>query len=267
MEILRAKHHTLTFGGVTHVMAVVNLSPESANQHTVAASPVAALEMAERHRHAGATIIDLGGQSSHYDNPTLAAEVELDRLLPVVATLADADFIVSIDTWKPEVAEACVKEGALIVNDTGGMTDPKMIEVVAANEVAAVMVYVEGDNPHDVGEIEHGPDKAVRTASVLAERIKSLAVAGVDQLIVDPGIALNYRGDYERYTQLQLDVIRQSQSFHDLGHPVLIPIPRKKEDHRVMAYVTLALEYGADVIRVHDVAEACDLVRLFGRMP
>jgi dihydropteroate synthase len=248
-------------------MAVINLSPESANQHTVASSPAGALDMAKGHREAGATIIDLGGQSSHYNNPTLAPEMELDRLLPVVASLADADFIVSIDTWKPEVAEACVKEGAVIINDTGGLTDPRMIDVLAANDVAAVMVYVEGDNPHDVGEIEHRPDKAVRTASVLEERIKGLVAAGVDQLIVDPGIALNYRGDYERYTQLQLDVIRQSRSFHDLGYPVLIPIPRKKEDHRVMAYVTLALEYGADVIRVHDVAEACDLVRLFGRMP
>lgn len=267
MAILRAGHHTLTFGGVTHVMAVVNLSPESANRHTVAVNPAAALEMARRYREAGATMIDLGGQSSHYDNPTLAAQVELERLLPAVATLADADFVVSIDTWKPEVAAACVKEGAVIINDTGGLTDPRMIDVVAANDIAAVMVYVEGKNPHDVGEIDHGPDKAERTASVLAERMNGLAAAGVEQLIVDPGIALNYRGDYEKYTQLQLDVIRQSQSLHELGHPVLIPIPRKKEVHRVMAYVTLALEYGADVIRVHDVVEACDLVRLFGRTP
>lgn len=267
MSIMRAGNHSLTFGGVTHVMAVVNLSPESSNQRTVAASLTAAVEMAERHREAGATIIDLGGQSSHYDNPTLAAEVELDRLLPVVAKLADADFIVSIDTWKPEVAAACVKEGAVIINDTGGLTDPRMIDVVAAKDVAAVVVYVEGKNPHDVGEIDHGPDKAERTASVLAERINGLAAVGVEQLIVDPGIALNYRGDYEKYTQLQLDVIRQSQSLHELGHPVLIPIPRKQEEHRVMAYVTLALEYGADVIRVHDVVEACDLVRLFGRTP
>lgn len=267
MSSLRAGPHVLVFGSVTHVMAVINLSPESRNLHTIARTPEAALEMAHRYRDAGATIIDLGGQSSHYDNPTIDLAQELHRLLPVVAGLADKNFVVSVDTWKPEVAAACVKEGAVIINDTGGLIDRDMIEVVAANEVAAVMVYVEGKHPHDVGEIDYGPDKAKRTADVLGERIGRLGTLGVDRLIIDPGIALNYRGDYARYTQLQLDVIRQSQSLHDLGHPVLIPIPRKKEDHRVMAYITLALEYGADLIRVHDVGEACDLVRVFGRLP
>jgi dihydropteroate synthase len=267
MSILRAGGHTLEIGGVTHVMAVINLSPESRNTHTVAADLETAYEMAQRHRESGATIIDLGGQSSHYDNPTLASAEETERLLPVVERLASDGFVVSIDTWKPEVAAACIEVGAVIVNDTGGLTNPKMIEVVAQNNVAAVMVYVEGQHPHDVSEVDLGPDKAQRTAAVLGERITELAQAGIDQLIIDPGIALNYRGDYQRYTQMQIEVIRESQKLHELGHPVLLPIPRKKEDHRVMAYIALALEYGADLIRVHDVEEACDLVRLFGRMP
>jgi dihydropteroate synthase len=183
----------------------------------------------------------------------------------VVARLADEDFILSVDTWKPEVAAACVKEGAVIINDTGGLIEPAMVDIVASNDVAAVMVYVEAANPHEVGEIDTGPDKARRTADVLGDRIRDLARAGIDRLIIDPGIALNYRGDYERYTQLQLQVIRDSRELHGLGQPVLVPIPRKQEHHRVMAYITLALEYEADLIRVHDVAEACDLVRLFGR--
>lgn len=267
MATVKAGSHVLSFGAKTHVMAVINLSPESANLHTVALSVEAAVEMAEGYREAGATIIDLGGQSSHYDNPTIDVAVELGRLLPVVARLASGDFIVSVDTWKPEVAAACIKEGAVIVNDTGGLTDREMIEVVAANGVAAVMVYVEGRNPHDVGDVDHRPEKARRTAEVLKKRIRGLVADGVAQLIIDPGIALNYRSDYSRYTELQMDVIRESKSLHELGYPVLIPIPRKKEVHRVMAYITLALEYGADLIRVHDVEAACDLVRLFGRQP
>jgi dihydropteroate synthase len=265
VSTLRAGRHSLKFGGVTHVIAVINLSPESRNLHTIAFDADNAVDMARRYRDVGATIIDLGGQSSHYDNPTLETDEELDRLLPVVARLADEDFVVSVDTWKPEVAAACIKEGATIVNDTGGLTDQAMIDVVAATDVAAVMVYVEARNPHEVGEIDTGPNKAARTAAILGERIKSLQASGVDRLIIDPGIALNYRGDYERYTQLQLEVIRDSRKLHKLGVPVLVPIPRKKEHHRVLAYVTLALEYEADLIRVHDVEEACDLVRLFGR--
>ncbi|MBW3666726.1 MAG: hypothetical protein KY394_03925, partial [Actinobacteria bacterium] len=81
----------------------------------------------------------------------------------------------------------------------------------------------------------------------------------------DPGIALNYRGDYEAYTRMQLQVISGARRLHDLGHPLLIPIPRKRDAHRVAAFIALALEQEADIIRAHDVAMACDLVELFGR--
>jgi dihydropteroate synthase len=267
MPDLKAGSHVLSFGSVTHVMAVINLSPESRNLHTIATSADAAYGMAQRYRDAGASIIDLGGQSSHYDNPTISSAEELARLLPVLSSLTASGFVVSVDTWKPEVAEACIGEGASIINDTGGLTDPAMIEILSTSDAAAVMVYVEGRNPHEVGEIDGAPNKAQRMAAVLSQRLVTLGDAGIDQVIIDPGIALNYRGDYQMYTRLQLDVIRDSASLHALGRPVLIPIPRKKEHHRVMAYITLALEYGADLIRVHDVAEACDIVRLFGRLP
>jgi dihydropteroate synthase len=252
-------------GGTTHVMAVINLSPESRNAHSVAGSPPEALEMALRYRDLGATIFDLGGQSSHFENPTIDAAEEIARLVPAVELLRGAGLVVSIDTWKPEVASAAVAAGAQIVNDTGGMTDPAMQRLVAATGVAAVAVYVEGANPHAVAAVDTIAGKAGRTAEVFSHRLRALEAAGVRRVLIDPGIALNYRGDYEAYTRTQLEVIRESAVLHDLGVPVLIPIPRKKEVQRVMAYVTLALEYGADVIRVHDVAEACDLVALFDR--
>ncbi len=257
----------LIFGGVTHVMAVINLSPESRNPQSVARGPEEARAMANEYAELGATMIDLGGQSSHYENPTLATEVELNRLLPTVERLASEGLVVSVDTWKPEVAAACVEAGALIVNDTGGLTNPKMVQVVARSGVTAVVVYVEGAHPHDVGEIDTSPRKADRTAAVLEVRLAELAGAGIKDVIVDPGIALNYRGDYDAYTRLQLEVIRESRSLHGLGHPVLIPIPRKKELARVLALITLAVENDADLIRVHDVAEACEIVSYFGRMP
>ncbi len=258
---------SLSFGGVTHVMAVINLSPESRNLHTVAANLDEARAMAHRYRDWGASVIDLGGQSSHYDNPTISSEAELARLLPAVTALVGDGFLLSIDTWKPEVARACLQEGASIINDTGGLVDPAMVAVVAASSAAAVAVYVEGRNPHDVGDIDTGGDKARRTAELFRERLLTLDDAGVKDVFIDPGIALNYRGDYEAYTRLQLEVIRESAHLHDLNRPVLIPIPRKQEFARVMAFVSLALEYEADMIRVHDVKAACDLARLFERLP
>ncbi|MFO7547522.1 MAG: dihydropteroate synthase [Acidimicrobiia bacterium] len=264
-SMLRLRDREVRFGGITHVMGVVNLSPESANRQSFAPDAAAAVALARRHRQAGATLVDVGGQSSRFDVATLDPAEEIARLRPTIEALVADDFLVSVDTWKPAVAEAALTAGAHIVNDTGGLRDPAMRELVAVHRAGAILVYVEGDNPHDVGEVEIAADKAVLTAERLESRLAELEAAGLTEVVVDPGIALNYRGDYAAYTRLQLDVIRGSAALHRLGRPVLIPIPRKQEDHRVAAYIAMAIEYEADLIRVHDVEMACDLVRLYGR--
>lgn len=255
----------LPLGQVTYVMGVINTSPESRNIRTVATTVEEVLAMAARYREWGATIVDIGGQSSHYDNPTIDVEAEIDRVVPAIEALAADGHLVAIDTWKPEVAAAAVEAGAVIVNDTGGLTDPAMRQVVASAGVAAIAVYVEAANPHEVGEVEIRPDKAEATAAKFRSLLDELSSDGIDNVIIDPGIALNYRGDYRAYTRMQLEVIAGSDHLRSLGKPLLIPIPRKAHDHWVAAYIALALEHRADVIRVHDVEMACDLARLFGR--
>ena len=248
-------------------MGVVNVSPDSKNTHTVARGVDEALMMAERYRDWGATLIDLGGQSSHLDNPTIEAIEEISRVVPVIEAMAAEGHLVAIDTWKPDVAAAAIKAGAVIVNDTGGLADPEMRSVVADSGVATIAVHVEGDNPHDVEEVEIRPDKAEVTAAGFRLLLEELASEGIENVILDPGIALNYRGDYVAYSRMQLEVIAGSDQLRDLGKPVLIPIPRKRDGHRMAVYIGIALEHRADIIRVHDVAMACDLVRLFGRTP
>lgn len=257
----------LPLGEVTHVMGVINTSPESKNIRTVATTIDEVLAMADRYRNWGATLIDLGGQSSHYDNPTIATEEEISRVVPAIEALVNEGHLVAIDTWKPEAARAAVAAGAVIVNDTGGLADPQMREVVSEAGVAAIAVYIEAANPHDVGEFETRPDKAAHIAERLSHLLAGLAEEGIDNVIVDPGIALNYRGDYQAYTRMQLEVISGSDLLRAAGRPLLIPIPRKPHDHWVHAYISMALEHRADIIRVHDVEIACDLARLFGRMP
>lgn len=257
----------LPLGETTYVMGVINVSPDSKNLHTVATSVDDALLMADRYRKWGATLIDLGGQSSHYDNPTIASADEISRVVPVIEALVAEDHLVAIDTWKSEVARAAVDAGAVIVNDTGGLADAEMRELVAMSGVAAIAVHVEGENPHAVDSVEIRADKALRTAKGFRKLLEELSRDGIENVILDPGIALNYRGDYESYTRMQLQVISSSEHLKLLGKPVLIPIPRKRDGHRVAAYVALALEHEADMIRVHDVAMACDLARLFGRSP
>jgi dihydropteroate synthase len=252
-------------GDRTYVMGVINMSPESRNQHTVAASPDEALHMARDYRGFGASIIDLGAQSSHYENVELSSEEEIHRLLPALELLVQDGFVVAVDTWKPEVAAAAVTAGAAIINDTGGLQDASMVDVVQKAGVPAVAMYIEGKNPLQVDGMEFTNDKASSMAELLGGRIATLAAAGITDVLIDPGLSINYRSDYRRYTLQQMEVIRTLGDLRKLGHPVLIPVPRKREFPRVMAYTTLALEYGADVVRVHDVEAACDLVRLYGR--
>ena len=252
-------------GDRTYVMGVVNLSPESNNRHTVAESPREALEMAVAYRGHGASIVDLGAQSSHFENAELPLEVELERLLPALELLVEEGFVVSVDTWKPAVARAAIEAGAAIVNDTGGMRNSDMVEVVREASVPVVVAYVEGQDPLSVGNLEFVHDKAAQVAERFAPHVDALMAKGVTELILDPGLSINYKSDYAEYTRQQLRVIRHLDEIRRLGHPVLIPVPRKRELARVLAYTTMAIEYGADIIRVHDVEHACDLVRLFGR--
>ncbi|MCZ6504506.1 MAG: dihydropteroate synthase [Actinobacteria bacterium] len=264
-DLLTLGDAKLPLGEVTYVMGVINVSPDSKNTHTVAFSIDDALLMAHRYRIWGATLIDLGGQSSHFDNPTIEAADEVSRTVPVIEALVAEGHLVAIDTWKPEVAEAAVAAGAVIINDTGGLADPAMRKVVASTGAAVVAVHIEGANPHEVANVEIRKDKAEHTAGQFRQLLSELESVGIDNVIIDPGIALSYRGDYVSYTQMQLAVIAESEHLHLLGKPVLIPIPRKRDGHRVAAYISLALEHRADIIRVHDVAMACDLARLFGR--
>lgn len=249
----------------THVMAVVNLSPESRVRHTVVGSPEEALRRARSARDAGASIIDLGAQSSHYENSALAPGEELARLLPTLELLVADGFVVSVDTWKPEVAEAAVGAGAAIVNDTGGLQDERMVELVTRTGVGAVVMHLEGRNPLEVGDRALGADQPGYVAQALRARVMQLRARGAGPLMVDPGLSINYRSDYEAYGRLQLATIRSLELLHEVGAPVLVPVPRKREDHRMVAYLTLSIEHGADVLRVHDVEIACDLVGLLGR--
>lgn len=252
-------------GDVTYVMGVINMSPESRNRHTVASSPDDALRMAQAYREYGATLIDLGAQSSHFENVELSVDEELGRLLPPLQLLVKDGFVVAVDTWKAEVAAEAARAGAAIINDTGGLQDSGMVDVVVEASLPAVAMYIEGENPLQVEAMDFSDDKPAAMADRFRRQLVDLEERGIADLLIDPGLSINYRSDYRRYSLQQMEVIRGLQHLRSLGHPVLIPVPRKQEFARVMAYTTLALEYGADVIRVHDVEAACDLVALYGR--
>lgn len=258
----------IEFGHRVHVMAVVNLSPESNVKCSVVDSPAAALERGRQCRDWGATIIDLGAQSSHFDVAELSPAEELDRLLPALDLLVADGLVVSVDTWKPDVARVALEHGAAILNDTGGLQDVAMLDVIAENPVPAVVMYIEGANPHAVNAIEVVTDKTDQITARFQDRATALADRGITQLLLDPGLSINYRSDYLAYSRQQMDVIRGVPEIKTLGFPVMIPVPQKRDNHNwMMSYLTLSLEYGADVLRIHDVQAACELARLWGLIP
>lgn len=249
-----------------HLMGVLNLSPESKNVHTVAGSVDEAMAIADRHVRAGVSIIDVGAQSSNLANREIEVEEEIDRLAPVLERLVGEGYVVSVDTWKPGVARAATEIGAVIINDTGGLQSPEMIDLVAASQVATVAMFLAGDSPLAVGELALGEELIHEMVDRLGERLRFLATLGIVDTIVDPGIGITYQVSRSAYTEHQLRVIRSMGTFAALGRPVLLPVPRKPELSRTLAMATLGLEHGAHILRVHDTAEVAEIARMMGRM-
>lgn len=258
---------TVDRGGPVTLMGVINRSPESANKDVYAAGAGEAVAMADRYRAAGVSVIDVGGQSSNFANPEIDVLEELDRVLPTVRALAEADHVVSVDTWKPEVAERCLEAGAALVNDTGGLQDPRMVEVVAAAGIPAVLMHIEAARPLEVGAYESRAGKPERIADWVTRRIDELAVAGVHHLIVDPGVAISYRTDYDEYSMAQFEVAEHLGALAGLGRPVLYAVPRKEARYRNVALAALAMAGGAAMLRIHDVAAIADVAWLMRRLP
>lgn len=248
-------------GHVT-LMGVINRSVESRNRDSFVASPQEAVERAGRLREEGAELIDVGGQST-----TAPAEValseELRRVVPTVEVLVAAGFVVSVDTWRPAVAEAALRAGAEVLNDTGGLQDPEMLEVAARHRPVVVAMYLAGSTPLQVGDFPLRAEE--EAAMVLRERVRRLAELGLERVLVDPGIGITYRSYPREKAQDQVGMLRSLAQLRSLGHPLLVPVPRKPEPSLQAAFTALAVEYGADVLRVHDVAEAAAITTALGR--
>ena len=248
------------------LMGVINRSPESKNRDAYASSPEQALEMAERYVDLGVRVVDLGGQSTNYENPDIGVDEELRRLVPTVELLADNGLVVSVDTWKPQVATRAAAAGAALINDTSGLTNPEMIEAVAAAAIPAVLMYIEAPVPNDAEGYDVAHGKSARIHGWFDRRLQDLATRGVTDVIVDPGIAISYRADYDAYTRVQFEVAANLDRLAELPAPVLYAVPRKDDRYRNIVLAALAIHNGADMVRIHDIAEIADIADLMGRL-
>jgi dihydropteroate synthase len=283
--------HSLIPTRQTQIMSILNTTPDSfSDGGSNALDPQSLRETAAAHIAAGATIIDVGGQSSRPNAPDVTAEEEINRVLPAIAaikSLPEAKGIaISVDTYRAAVAEAAVNAGADIVNDiSAGMMDPEMLPTVARLGCTYIMMHMRGtpatmQNPENC-EYPNGIAAGVRTE--LLERIENAIWSGVRKwrLVLDPGIGFAKTQEQNLALLSMHRTLLDSKKFKSLtgGMPWLVGSSRKGFIGKITgvtepkdrlwgtaAAVTASIRGGADIVRVHDVEEMAQVAKMADAM-
>ncbi|WP_255150765.1 dihydropteroate synthase [Halorarius halobius] len=252
----------------TAVMGILNVTPDSFHDGGEYDAVEDAVARAERMVADGADIVDVGGESTRPGADPVPVEAETERVVPVVERLRDLDALVSVDTRKAEVARAALEAGADVLNDVSGLEDPEMRLVAAEHDVPVVVMH-SIETPVDPATAVEYDDVVEDTIDALVERVLLAEKAGLDrsQILVDPGIG------FGKTKRENFELLGRIDEFHALGCPVLVGHSHKSlfdllgydADDRLHATVgasAVAADRGADVLRVHDVAENVAAVRV-----
>lgn len=261
------------------VMGVVNVTPDSFSDGGKYFSVEAAIEHGLALLSAGADLIDVGGESTRPGALSISRAEEQDRVLPVVRELSGAGAIVSVDTmWADTAAKACAA-GATIINDvSGGRADPDMLAVAADVGLPFVVMHWRAHSASMQGSDHTTYDDVVEDVlGELVEQVEAAQAAGVEQIIVDPGLGFSKTGDQNWQLLAALD------RFAGLGHPLLVAASRKRflgellatdgdlrpvdeREAATAAITTISALAGAWAVRVHDPAPSADAVRVTARL-
>lgn len=268
-ETYRVKHSggELRLGERTLVMGILNVTPDSFFDGGRWNEPAAAVEHGLKLWKQGADIIDVGGESTRPGSEPVSEEEERRRVVPVIERLAAEGVLVSVDTSKAAVAEAALRAGARIVNDITGLADPKCAKIAAQFGAAVVIMHIKG-TPKTMQENPEYDDLMAEITGALRRRVKESGIAE-DRIILDPGIGFGKRPEHN------VEILRRLREFRSLGFPVLVGTSRKSFIGHLLggrpvgerligtlATVCASVANGADIVRVHDVAEAVDAVRI-----
>ena len=245
------------------LMGIVNASPESFSD---GASVGGLDEQVERAVSLGADIVDVGGESGVTDRPPVDAAVEAARVIPLVERLAEAGLVVSVDTWKADVARAALDAGASMINDVSGLLEPEIADACAATGAALVVMHTRA-RPKEKAFPGYD-DVMADVLAFLRERIDLAMTRGVseEQIVVDPG------PDFAKTPAQTVEVLRRFGELRSLGRPVLLAASRKDfvgalngrapADRLAgtLAAVGEGVDAGAAIVRVHDVAATRDFL-------
>ncbi|MGF7078948.1 dihydropteroate synthase [Mucilaginibacter sp. UYCu711] len=272
------KKLTLNTGGklidlsTPKVMGIINLTPDSFYADSRQPAVADALQQAEKMLADGATFLDLGAYSSRPGADDISVQEETGRLLPVVEAIVTRfpDAIISIDTFRASVAEAAIKAGAHIINDiSGGQLDADMFATVARLQVPYILMHMKGD-PKTMNSLAQYNDVFNEVLDYFVEKYQQLKTLGVNDVILDPGFGFAKKPEHG------YALLNRLEEFDRLGLPLLVGVSRKKMIYSLLGGTaadalngttvlnTIALTKGANILRVHDVKEAIQAIKLTG---
>jgi dihydropteroate synthase len=277
--IIRHNNGYLDTSKKTLVMGILNVTPDSFYDGGKYYDIEDALNRARKMVEDGADIIDVGGESTRPNSSSISADEEIRRVIPLIKELSrETQIPISIDTFKAEVADKAIKAGAQIVNDISGLqSDQEMARVVAANNTPIIIMHIKG-HPHDFPKGPVYVELIPEIISFLERRIEYSVNAGIahDKIIIDPGIG------FGKGTKHNAEILRQLDKFKCLNLPIMIGTSRKSFIDKVLdlsgddnikennlrligTLVTLviAVSNGADIVRVHDVEEAVQVIKMY----
>lgn len=251
------------------IMGVLNVTPDSFYDGGEYDRVKKAVERGVSMSEGGADIIDVGGESTRPGSERISAEEETDRIIPVIEELdKKIDSLISVDTYKPKVAEEAVKAGADIVNDVFGLRNDGMPEKISELDVPVIIMHMQGEPKTMQKDVQY--DGVIdEICSYFYERIQVAENHGIEKekVILDPGIG------FGKELSHNLEIINRLDEFRSLGHPILLGASRKSflgeilgksADNRLygsLAVAALAVEKGVSILRVHDPGETRDIVR------
>ena len=253
------------------VMGILNVTPDSFFADSRAPNVVALLAQAERHLSEGATILDIGGMSTRPGAEIINETTELNRIVPAIRAITRAfpKAIVSVDTFRANIARACVQEGAHIVNDiSGGSLDEKMFETVADLNVPYILMHTRG-TPQTMQSLTQYNDVTLEILDFFIERVGILRGLKVKDIILDVGFG------FAKNTAQNFELLKKLHVFKILECPILAGISRKGMIWKTLGITPeeslngttaahiFALQGGAKILRVHDVKAAIETIRIF----
>jgi len=253
------------------VMGILNLTPNSFFDGGKYINEAEIIAQVEKMLSEGATFIDIGAYSSKPNAEFVSVEEEMARIVPIVELLVQQfpQILISIDTFRSEVAEACILKGAALINDiAAGKLDDTMLNTVAKYNVPYIMMHMRG-NPQTMQSLTEYQDVVKEMILYFSERIVAARSLGINDLIIDPGFG------FAKTVEQNYEVLQKMELFQQLDLPILAGISRKSMIYKVLncnaseslngttVLNTVSLLKGANILRVHDVKEAVECVTLF----